>query len=212
MKIIKLGLSVILTILSLFFVIKVNSGNFGTLLTLFIISITSIPFYILYNTNNKKYRIISLIVSVILFIGISSLLVETVTNTTGIVQFITIEGLESYDSSYQYNVFKINWEGLFMILYFITLFVNLFACLNQYDKEDNNEKFDILIIITFLLNIFIYCNSYFNNNLPNLDDYSIFYNEISYVSSYYGLFALIFILNLIYNKINQNYLQNGELK
>lgn len=212
MKIIKLGLSVILTILSLFFVIKVNSGNFGTLLTLFIISITSIPFYILYNTNNKKYRIISLIVSVILFIGISSLLVETVTNTTGIVQFITIEGLESYDSSYQYNVFKINWEGLFMILYFITLFVNLFACLNQYDKEDNNEKFDILIIITFLLNIFIYCNSYFNNNLPNLDDYSIFYNEISYVSSYYGLFALIFILNLIYNKINQKNLQNGELK
>ncbi len=212
MKIIKLVLSVILTILSLFFVIKVNSGNFGTLLTLFIISITSIPFYIFYNTNNKKYRIISLIVSVILFIGISSLLVETVTNTTGIVQFITIEGLESYDSSYQYNVFKINWEGLFMILYFITLFVNLFACLNQYDKEDNNEKFDILIIITFLLNIFIYCNSYFNNNLPNLDDYSIFYNEISYVSSYYGLFALIFILNLIYNKINQKNLQNGELK
>lgn len=212
MKIIKLVLSVILTILSLFFVIKVNSGNFGTLLTLFIISITSIPFYILYNTNNKKYRIISLIVSVILFIGISSLLVETVTNTTGIAQFITIEGLESYDSSYQYNVFKINWEGLFMILYFITLFVNLFACLNQYDKEDNNEKFDILIIITFLLNIFIYCNSYFNNNLPNLDDYSIFYNEISYVSSYYGLFALIFILNLIYNKINQKNLQNGELK
>lgn len=212
MKIIKLVLSVILTILSLFFVIKVNSGNFGTLLTLFIIFITSIPFYILYNTNNKKYRIISLIVSVILFIGISSLLVETVTNTTGIVQFITIEGLESYDSSYQYNVFKINWEGLFMILYFITLFVNLFACLNQYDKEDNNEKFDILIIITFLLNIFIYCNSYFNNNLPNLDDYSIFYNEISYVSSYYGLFALIFILNLIYNKINQNYLQNYKLK
>lgn len=212
MKIIKLVLSVILTILSLFFVIKVNSGNFGTLLTLFIISITSIPFYILYNTNNKKYRIISLIVSVILFIGISSLLVETVTNTTGIVQFIAIEGLESYDSSYQYNVFKINWEGLFMILYFITLFVNLFACLNQYDKEDNNEKFDILIIITFLLNIFIYCNSYFNNNLPNLDDYSIFYNEISYVSSYYGLFTLIFILNLIYNKINQKNLQNGELK
>ena len=212
MKIIKLVLSIILTILSLFFVIKVNSGNIETLLTLFIIFIISIPFYILYNTNNKKYRIISLIISVILFIGISSLLIETVTNTTIDTQFISIEGFESYDSSYQYNVFTINWEGLFMILYFITLFVNLFVCLNQYEKEDHNEKFDILIIITFLLNIFIYCNSYFNNNLPNLDDYSIFYNEISYVSSYYGLFALIFILNLIYNKINQKNLQNGELK
>ena len=210
MKIIKLGLSVILTILSLFFVIKVNSGNFGTLLTLFIIFITSIPFYILYNTNNKKYRVISLIVSVILFIGISSLLVETVTNTTGIVQFITIEGLESYDSSYQYNIFKINWEGLFMILYFITLFVNLFACLNQYDKKDNNERFDILIIITFLLNIFIYCNAYLNSNLPRLENYNILYNEASYVSSYYSLFSFIFILILTYNKINKMIILNDK--
>ena len=210
MKIIKLVLSVILTILSLFFVIKVNSGYFGTLLTLFIIFITSIPFYILYNTNNKKYRVISLIVSVILFIGISSLLVETVTNTTGIVQFITIEGLESYDSSYQYNIFKINWEGLFMILYFITLFVNLFACLNQYDKKDNNERFDILIIITFLLNIFIYCNAYLNSNLPRLENYNILYNEASYVSSYYSLFSFIFILILTYNKINKMIILNDK--
>lgn len=203
MKIIKLVLSIILTILSLFFVIKVNSGNIETLLTLFIIFIISIPFYILYNTNNKKYRIISLIISVILFIGISSLLIETVTNTTIDTQFISIEGFESYDSSYQYNVFTINWEGLFMILYFITLFVNLFVCLNQYEKEDNNEKFDILIIITFLLNIFIYCNAYLNSNLPSLENYSILYHEESYVSSYYSLFAFIFILILIYNKINK---------
>ena len=90
-----------------------------------------------------------------------------------------------------------------MILYFITLFVNLFACLNQYDKEDNNEKFDILIIITFLLNIFIYCNAYLNSNLPSLENYSILYHEESYVSSYYSLFAFIFILILIYNKINK---------
>lgn len=203
MKIIKLVLSIILTILSLFFVIKVNSGNIGTLLTLFIIFMISIPFYILYNTNNKKYRIISLIISVILFIGISSLLIETVTNTTIDTQSISIEGFESYDSSYQYNVFIINWEGLFMLLYFITLFVNLFVCLNQYEKEDNSQKFDILIIITFLLNILIYCNAYLNSNLPSLENYSILYNETSYVSSYYGLFSFIFILILIYNKINK---------
>ena len=196
MKIFKFILSIILTILSCFFVIKCNDGN--SIFTLLILLLMSIPFYLLYK-DKRKNKIYTIIVSTIVLF----LMVYILSNTIDIVSSYGVYLGNAEDSiNYSYTKVSFSFEILFMFLYFISLFLNLFITCNNFIKDKSNNKIDILSSIIFLLNIIIYLNAYFNSKLPEIINYSMIYHNADYVSQFYGLFAFMFICIILYNKIN----------
>ena len=196
MKIFKFILSIILTILSCFFVIKCNDGN--SIFTLLILLLMSIPFYLLYK-DKRKNKIYTIIVSTIVLF----LMVYILSNTIDIVSSYGVYLGNAEDSiNYSYTKVSFSFEILFMFLYFISLFLNLFITCNNFIKDKSNNKIDILSSIIFLLNIIIYLNAYFNSKLPEIINYSMIYHNADYVSQFYGLFAIMFICIILYNKIN----------
>lgn len=196
MKIFKFILSIILTILSCFFVIKCNDGS--SIFTLLILLLMSIPFYLLYK-DKRKNKIYTIIVSTIVLF----LMVYILSNTIDIVSSYGVYLGNAEDSiNYSYTKVSFSFEILFMFLYFISLFLNLFITCNNFIKDKSNNKIDILSSIIFLLNIIIYLNAYFNSKLPEITNYSMIYHNTDYVSQFYGLFAIMFICIILYNKIN----------
>ena len=196
MKIFKFILSIILTILSCFFIIKCNDGN--SIFTLLILLLMSIPFYLLYK-DKRKNKIYTIIVSTIVLF----LMVYILSNTIDIVSSYGVYLGNAEDSiNYSYTKVSFSFEILFMFLYFISLFLNLFITCNNFIKDKSNNKIDILSSIIFLLNIIIYLNAYFNSKLPEITNYSMIYHNTDYVSQFYGLFAFMFICIILYNKIN----------
>ena len=197
MKIFKFILSVILTILSCFFLIEYNKD--GTMVFSFlIILLMSIPFYLLYK-DKRKNKIYTIIVSTIVLF----LMVYILSNTIDIVSSYGVYLGNAEDSiNYSYTKVSFSFEILFMFLYFISLFLNLFITCNNFIKDKSNNKIDILSSIIFLLNIIIYLNAYFNSKLPEVTNYSMIYHNADYVSQFYGLFAIMFICIILYNKIN----------
>lgn len=196
MKIFKFILSIILTILSCFFVIKCNDDS--SIFTLLILLLMSIPFYLLYK-DKRKNKIYTIIVSTIVLF----LMVYILSNTIDIVSSYGVYLGNAEDSiNYSYTKVSFSFEILFMFLYFISLFLNLFITCNNFIKDKSNNKIDILSSIIFLLNIIIYLNAYFNSKLPEITNYSMIYHNTDYVSQFYGLFAIMFICIILYNKIN----------
>ena len=104
--------------------------------------------------------------------------------------------------NYSYSKVSFSFNILFIFLYFISLFLNLFITCNNFIKDESNNKIDILSSIIFLLNIIIYLNAYFNSKFPEITNYSMIYHDTDYVSQFYGLFAIMFICIILYNKIN----------
>ena len=197
MKIFKFILSIILTILSCFFLIEYNKD--GTMaFSLLIILLMSIPFYLLYK-DKRKNKIYTIIVSTIVLF----LTVYIISSSVDIVSS-TWYYLGNHEDSINYSYTKVSFsfEILFMFLYFISLFLNLFITCNNFIKDKSNNKIDILSSIIFLLNIIIYLNAYFNSKLPEITNYSMIYHNADYVSQFYGLFAIMFICIILYNKIN----------
>ena len=196
MKIFKFILSIILTILSCFFIIKCNDGN--SIFTLLILLLMSIPFYLLYK-DKRKNKIYTIIVSTIVLF----LMVYILSNTIDIVSSYGVYLGNAEDSiNYSYTKLSFSFNILFIFLYFIFLFLNLFITCNNFIKDESNNKIDILSSIIFLLNIIIYLNAYFNSKLPEITNYSMIYHDTDYVSQFYGLFAVLFICIILYNKIN----------
>lgn len=196
MKIFKFILSIILTILSCFFIIKCNDGN--SIFTLLILLLMSIPFYLLYK-DKRKNKIYTIIVSTIVLF----LMVYILSNTIDIVSSYGVYLGNAEDSiNYSYTKVSFSFNILFILLYFISLFLNLFITCNNFIKDESNNKIDILSSIIFLLNIIIYLNAYFNSKLPEITNYSMIYHDTDYVSQFYGLFAVLFICIILYNKIN----------
>ena len=198
MKIFRFILSIILTILSCFFIIKCSNGT--VIFTLLIFLLMSIPFYLLYKDKrkNKVYTIIVSIIILFLTVYIISSAVDITLSTWYLLGIDTTE--ESIN--YSYTKVSFSFEILFVFLYFISLFLNLFITCNNFIKDKSNNKIDILSSIIFLLNIIIYLNAYFNSKLPEITNYSMIYHNADYVSQFYGLFAIMFICIILYNKIN----------
>lgn len=196
MKIFKFILSIILTILSCFFVIKCNDGS--SIFTLLILLLMSIPFYLLYK-DKRKNKIYTIIVSTIVLF----LMVYILSNTIDIVSSYGVYLGNAEDSiNYSYTKVSFSFEILFMFLYFISLFLNLFITCNNFIKDKSNNKIDVLSCIIFLLNIIIYLNAYFSSKLPEITKYLDIYHNMNYVSQFYGFFAIMFICIILYNKIN----------
>ena len=196
MKIFKFILSIILTILSCFFIIKCNDGN--SIFTLLILLLMSVPFYLLYK-DKRKNKIYTIIVSLIVLF----LTIYILSNTIDIVSSYGVYLGNAEDSiNYSYTKLSFSFNILFIFLYFISLFLNLFITCNNFIKDKSNNKIDILSSIIFLLNIIIYLNAYFNSKLPEITNYSMIYHNTDYVSQFYGLFAFMFICIILYNKIN----------
>ena len=196
MKIFKFILSIILTILSCFFIIKCNDGN--SIFTLLILLLMSIPFYLLYK-DKRKNKIYTIIVSLIVLFLTSYILSNTINITSSSWYYL---GTTEESINYSYTKVSFSFEILFVFLYFISLFLNLFITCNNFIKDKSNNKIDILSSIIFLLNIIIYLNAYFNSKLPEITNYSMIYHNADYVSQFYGLFAIMFICIILYNKIN----------
>lgn len=190
MNLIKFVLSVILTILAAFFMIASSGGI--DLFVFLIFFIISLPFYFLYKSKNRKQKIITGIISLILIFVILYF-------TTGTVN---VFGMSTSLITYQYSKTVFDWENLLLILYFVSLFVNVFIVFNQFVTEQNDKKIDILTNIVFILNIIIYLNVFFNPKLPDFENYINTYHNINYVSQFYGIFTIIFIILILYNKIN----------
>lgn len=143
MKIFKFILSIILTILFCFFIIKCNDGN--SIFTLLILLLMSIPFYLLYK-DKRKNKIYTIIVSTIVLF----LMVYILSNTIDIVSSYGVYLGNAEDSiNYSYTKVSFSFEILFMFLYFISLFLNLFITCNNFIKDKSNNKIDILSSIIF---------------------------------------------------------------
>ena len=196
MKIFKFILSIILTILSCFFIIKCNDGN--SIFTLLFLLLMSIPFYLLYK-DKRKNKIYTIIVSLIVLFLTIYILSNTINITSSSWYYL---GNSEESINYSYTKVSFSFEILFIFLYFISLFLNLFITCNNFIKDKSNNKIDILSSIIFLLNIIIYLNAYFNSKLPEITNYSMIYHNTDYVSQFYGLFAFMFICIILYNKIN----------
>ena len=198
MKIFRFILSIILTILSCFFIIKCNNGT--VIFTLLIFLLMSIPFYLLYKDKrkNKVYTIIVSIIILFLTVYIISSAVDITSSTWYLLGIDTTEETINYS----YTKVSFSFNILFTFLYFISLFLNLFITFDNFIEDKNNNKIDILFSIIFLLNIIIYLNAYFNPKLPEITNYSMIYNNADYVSQFYGLFAIMFICIILCNKIN----------
>ena len=198
MKIFRFILSIILTILSCFFIIKCSNGT--VIFTLLIFLLMSIPFYLLYKDKrkNKVYTIIVSIIILLLTVYIISSAVDITSSTWYLLGIDTTEETINYS----YTKVSFSFNILFTFLYFISLFLNLFITFDNFIEDKNNNKIDILFSIIFLLNIIIYLNAYFNPKLPEITNYSMIYNNADYVSQFYGLFAIMFICIILCNKIN----------
>lgn len=198
MKIFRFILSIILTILSCFFIIKCSNGT--VIFTLLIFLLMSIPFYLLYK-DKRKNKLYTIIVSTIILLLTSYILSNTINITSSICYHLGIDTTEEM-INYSYTKITFSFNILFTFLYFISLFLNLFITFDNFIEEKSNNKIDILSSIIFLLNIIIYLNAYFNSKLPEITNYSMIYNNADYVSQFYGLFAIMFICIILYNKIN----------
>ena len=198
MKIFRFVLSIILTILSCFFMIKYSDGS--VIFTLFIFLLMSIPFYLLYK-NKRKNKVYTIIVSTIILFLTIYIVSSAVDITSSSWYHLGIDTTEEA-INYSYTKITFSFNILFIFLYFISLFLNLFITCNNFTKDKSNNKIDTLFSIIFLLNIIIYLNAYFNPKLPEITNYSMIYNNLDYVSQFYGLFAVLFICIILYNKIN----------
>ena len=198
MKIFRFILSIILTILSCFFIIKCNNGT--VIFTLLFFLLMSIPFYLLYK-DKRKNKLYTIIVSTIILLLTSYILSNTINITSSTCYHLGIDTTEEM-INYSYTKITFSFNILFTFLYFISLFLNLFITFDNFIEEKSNNKIDILSSIIFLLNIIIYLNAYFNPKLPEITNYSMIYHNADYVSQFYGLFAIMFICIILYNKIN----------
>ena len=198
MKIFRFILSIILTILSCFFIIKCSNGT--VIFTLLIFLLMSIPFYLLYK-DKRKNKLYTIIVSTIILLLTSYILSNTINITSSTCYHLGIDTTEEM-INYSYTKITFSFNILFTFLYFISLFLNLFITFDNFIEEKSNNKIDILSSIIFLLNIIIYLNAYFNSKLPEITNYSMIYHNTDYVSQFYGLFAIMFICIILYNKIN----------
>ena len=198
MKIFRFVLSIILTILFCFFIIKCSNGT--VIFTLLIFLLMSIPFYLLYK-DKRKNKLYTIIVStIILFLTIYIISSSVDINSSTCYHL----GIDTTEEAINYSYTKVNFSFniLFTFLYFISLFLNLFITFDIFMGDKSNNKIDTLFSIIFLLNIIIYLNDYFNPKLPEITNYSMIYNNADYVSQFYGLFAVLFICIILYNKIN----------
>ena len=197
MKTFRFILSILLTILSCFFIIKCNNGT--VIFTLLIFLLMSIPFYLLYK-DKRKNKLYTIIVSTIILF----LTIYIISSSVDITSSIWYLGIDTTEEAINYSYTKVNisFNILFTFLYFISLFLNLFITFDNFIKEKSNNKIDILTSIIFLLNIIIYLNAYFNHKLPEITNYSNIYYNADYVSQFYGLFAVLFICIIFYTKIN----------
>ena len=198
MKIFRFILSIILTILSCFFIIKCSNGT--VIFTLLIFLLMSIPFYLLYK-DKRKNKVYTIIVSIIILFLTVYIISSAVDITSSTLYLLGIDTTEE-TINYSYTKVSFSFNILFTFLYFISLFLNLFITFDNFIEDKNNNKIDILFSIIFLLNIIIYLNAYFNPKLPEIINYSMIYNNVDYVSQFYGLFAVLFICIILYNKIN----------
>lgn len=198
MKIFKFILNIILTILSCFFIIKCNDGT--SIFTLLIFLLMSIPFYLLYK-DKRKNKVYTIIVSTIILL-LTIYIVSSAVDITSSSWYHL--GIDTTEEAINYSYTKVNFSFniLFIFLYFISLFLNLFITFDNFIKDKSNNKIDTLFSIIFLLNIIIYLNAYFNPKLPEIANYSNIYYNADYVSQFYGLFAVLFICIILYNKIN----------
>ena len=198
MKTFRFILSILLTILSCFFIIKCSNGT--VIFTLLIFLLMSIPFYLLYK-DKRKNKLYTIIVSTIILLLTIYIISNSVDITSSTCYHLGIDTTEEA-INYSYTKVNISFNILFIFLYFISLFLNLFITFDNFIKEKSNNKIDILTSIIFLLNIIIYLNAYFSPKLPEITNYSNIYYNADYVSQFYGLFAVLFICIIFYTKIN----------
>ena len=187
MKIFRFVLSIILTILSCFFIIKCSNGS--VIFTLLIFLLMSIPFYLLYK-DKRKNKVYTIIVSTIILFLTIYIISSSVDITSSTWYHLGIDTTEEA-INYSYTKVNISFNILFIFLYFISLFLNLFITFDNFTKDKSNNKIDTLFSIIFLLNIIIYLNAYFNPKLPEITNYSMIYNNFTNITSIFTLYCAI---------------------
>mgnify|MGYP001864471872 FL=1 len=197
MRIFKLFLAVIATIVSLCLAIKtnggyleINQGYFDSLFIYLIIFLISIPLFLLYKDkrNNKLYTIIMSLVVFLIILGSVYLFFQ---NKMISVYYLTNENVYSYD----YQELGFYFDSFFKFLYFLFLFVTLLDC--SYQFINNKTSKDALTIIVLIFTIVIHLNILINLNLYYISD-----DNFRYISQNYWIFIIILICSLVYNKIN----------